>query len=132
MPSSTRTIGGFNKRLWAGRIISALPALLLLITSSMKLMKAPVAVELMARLGYPEHLIFGVGILELACALVYIIPRTSVLGAILLTAYLGGAIASRVRIGDPLYVPVLAGLLVWAGIVLREDRLFALIPLRNH
>src|SRR5205823_10345789 len=132
MQSSTRTVGGVNKRLWAGRIISALPALLLLITSSMKLMKAPVAVELMARLGYPEHLIFGVGILELACALVYIIPRTSVLGAILLTAYLGGAIASRVRIGDPLYVPVLAGLLVWAGIVLREDRLFALIPLRNH
>ena len=132
MQSSTRTVGGFNKGLWAGRIISALPALLLLITSSMKLMKAPVAVELMARLGYPEHLIFGVGILELACALVYIIPRTSVLGAILLTAYLGGAIASRVRIGDPLYVPVLAGLLVWAGIVLRDDRLRALIPLRNH
>ena len=132
MQSKTRTVGGVNKRLWAGRIISALPALLLLSTSSMKLMKSPVAVELMARLGYPEHLIFGVGILELACALVYIIPRTSVLGAILLTAYLGGAIASRVRIGDPLYVPVLAGLLVWAGIVLREDRLFALIPLRNH
>ena len=132
MQSKTRTVGGVNKRLWAGRIISALPALLLLSTSSMKLMKSPVAVELMARLGYPEHLIFGVGILELACVLVYIIPRTSVLGAILLTAYLGGAIASRVRIGDPLYVPVLAGLLVWAGIVLREDRLFALIPLRNH
>src|SRR5947207_8130209 len=75
MQSSTRTVGGFNKRLWAGRIISALPALLLLITSSMKLMKAPVAVELMARLGYPEHLIFGVGILELACVLVYIIPH---------------------------------------------------------
>jgi hypothetical protein len=127
----SRTQTAVSIKLWAGRFIAALPAVLLLITASLKFARAPVAVALMARLGYPDHLMLPIGLLELTCALIYLIPRTSVLGAILLTGYLGGATASRVRVADPLLVPLLAGTLVWVGLFLREDRLRALIPLRT-
>jgi hypothetical protein len=117
--------------LWAGRIMSALPVLMLLFSSVMKLMKPAPVVEGFAHLGYPASLALGLGIIELTCAVVYVIPRTSVLGAILLTGYLGGATATHVRIGEPFFMPIVLGLLVWGGLYLREDRLRALLPLRS-
>lgn len=121
-----------SKRLWAGRIVSALPALLLLFSGSMKLLRVPAVIEGMAQYGYPEHLIFSIGVLEVGCTIVYLIPRATMLGAILMTGYLGGATATSVRIGDPAFIgPVLAGVFVWAGMYLRDERLSALIHARR-
>jgi len=121
-----------NKRLWAGRIISAFPALFLLSSGINMSMKAPFVMESFARLGYPESVALGIGILEFVCALLYVIPRTSILGAILLTGYLGGATATHVRIGDPFFAPLVVGALVWGGLYLRDTRLRALLlPARN-
>ena len=131
MQSATQTAPVSKKMLWAGRIISALPVLLLLFSGAMKLVKPAPVVQGFAHFGYPESLALSIGILELACTVVYVIPRTSVLGAILLTGYLGGATATHVRIGDPFFVPVGLGVLVWGGLFLRDDRLRALIPLRS-
>jgi len=111
--------------------------LFLLVDAGFKLIKplpAP-AVQAFGQLGYPVGLAAGIGILLLACVSLYAVPRTSVLGAILLTGYLGGAVASHVRIGDPWFshalFPVYIGLLVWGGLYLRDERLRALIPLRE-
>jgi len=131
MRSSTHTAPVSKKMLWAGRIISTLPVLLLLFSGVMKLMKPAAVVEGFAQLGYPESLALGIGILELVCTVVYVIPRTSILGAILLTGFLGGATATHVRIGDPFFMPVVLGGLVWGGLFLRDDGLRALIPLRR-
>lgn len=120
-----------NKMLWAGRIISALPVLMLLFSAAMKFAKPAAVVEGFTHLGYPEHLALALGILELTCTLLYVIPQTSVLGAILLTGYLGGAIATHVRIGEQFIMPVILGALVWLGLYLRDLRLRALIPLRS-
>src|SRR5467141_2283252 len=100
MPSATQTAPVSKKMLWAGRIISALPVLLLLFSGAMKLVKPAPVVQAFAHLGYPESLALRIGILELACTVVYLIPRTSVLGAILMTAYLGGATATHVRVAN--------------------------------
>jgi DoxX-like family len=132
MQSDTQAASVSKKRIWAGRIISAVPVLLLLFSGVMKLMKPAPVVQGFVHFGYPESLIFGLGILELACTVVYLIPRTSVLGAILLTGYLGGATATNVRVGDPLFfLPAILGVLVWGGLYLRDDRLRALLPLRS-
>lgn len=120
-----------KKMLWAGRIVSALVVLFLLFDSLVKLMKLPLAVEPTTRLGYPESLVLGIGIVELVCLVVYVIPPTSILGAILLTGYLGGATATHVRIGDPFFFPIVVGALVWLGLFLRDNRLRALLPLRS-
>ena len=120
------------KRLWTGRIISALPALLLLFSGAMKLLKVPAVILGMAHYGYPQHLILCIGVLEVGCTIVYLIPRTAILGAILMTGYLGGATATNVRVGDlSLIGPVLAGVFVWAGLYLRDGRLSTLIPVRK-
>jgi hypothetical protein len=118
-----------SRGLWAGRIISALPALFLLIDGTMKLVKPPVVVEATIKLGYSDSVIIGLGVLLLACTIIYLIPRTAVLGAILLTGYLGGAIATHVRIGDPLFTiifPVILGAMIWGGLYLRNERLRSL------
>jgi hypothetical protein len=120
-----------KKARWAGIIISALPALMLLFSGVMKLAKADPVVTEFSRLGYPEGVILGIGIVELACIVIYLIPRASVLGAILATGYLGGAVASHVRVGDPfsnLIGPILFGVMLWGGIYLRDERMRALIP----
>ena len=119
-----------KKMLWAGRIMSALPVLLLVFSAVMKLFKPASVVEGFVRLGYPESLILPIGVLELVCAVVYAIPRTSIFGAILLTGYLGGATATLVRGGEAFFAPVVAGVLVWGGLFLRDQRLRALIPFR--
>ena len=134
MQSGTQTAPLSKKRLWAGRILSALPALFLLLDGVMKLVKPVPVVEATVRLGYPESVILGLGIVLIACTVIYVIPRTSILGAILLTGYLGGATATHVRVGGPLFpilFPVVVSALVWGGLFLRDDRLRALIPLRT-
>ena len=117
--------------LWAGRILSGLPALFLLVDSVGKFVKPAPVVEGTVRLGYPESVIFPLGIVLLACTVVYLVPRTSILGAILLTGYLGGAVATHLRVGDglfPMFFPVILGVLVWGGLFLRDTRLRALLP----
>ncbi len=111
--------------------MSALPVLMLLFSAAMKLMKAAPVLEGFARFGYPENVAVGIGVVELLCVTLYVLPRTSVLGAILLTGYLGGAIATHVRIGEPFIGPLVLGLLVWGGLYLREARLPELIPLHR-
>jgi hypothetical protein len=100
----------------------------------MKLVKPMPVVEATVRLGYPESVIFGLGIVLVACTVVYLIPPSSILGAILLTGYLGGAVATHVRVGDgwfPIFFPVFLGVLVWGGLFLRDNRLRALLPWRS-
>jgi hypothetical protein len=120
-----------KRTLVIGYIVSALPVLLLLFSAVLKLMKPAPVVEGFAQFGFPESLIFKLGIIELACTVVYLIPRTSILGAILITGYLGGATATNVRVGAPFLGPVIAGVLVWGGLYLRDLRVRALIPLRH-
>jgi hypothetical protein len=133
--SATPTAPVSKGKLWTGRIMSALPVLFLLMDGVMKLMKPEFVVKATVQLGYPESVIFPLGIIVLVCVILYVIPRTAVLGAILLTGYLGGAVATHVRVGDPLFshtlFPVYFAILVWGGLYLREERLRALIPLRS-
>lgn len=132
MQSPTQAFPVSNKNLWAGRVISAIPVLLMLFAAFGKLIKATPVVQGMAQFGYPERLVSPIGILELVCTITYVVPRTTVLGAILLTGLLGGATATNVRIGDPTFImPVAIGIMVWAGIFLRDARIRALIPLRS-
>ena len=131
MQSDAQTAPVSKKMLWAGRVVSALPVLTLLMSGVMKLVKPAAVVEEFIRLGYDESHVLGLGILEIACTIVYVIPRTAVLGAILLTGYLGGAVATHVRIGDPFFPPIIIGVLVWGGLYLRDTRLRALVPFRS-
>lgn len=118
--------------LWTGRVLSLLPALFLLFDAVMKLMKPEPVVKATIEMGYPESAIFGMGLALLVSTILYLIPRTAVLGAILLTGYLGGAVASHVRLGQGAFeisFPVLFGVLLWAGLVLRNRRLRTVLPL---
>jgi DoxX-like family len=117
--------------LWAGYVMSALPVLMLLFSSILKLVKPASVVEGFAHLGYDESVALGLGLVELLSTVLYVIPRTSVLGAILLTGYLGGATATHLRIGEPFHMAVLLGVLVWGGLYLRDEQLRQLIPLRT-
>lgn len=130
-PAGTQTKPRVHKMVWAGRILSALPAIFMLYGGVNVAMKAPEVAEGFQHLQYPLSIAPGLGLVQFLCALLYVIPRTSVLGAILLTAYLGGATASHVRIGDPFFPPVVVGIVVWAGIFLRDGRIRTLIPLRK-
>jgi len=112
--------------LWAGRILSVLAVLFMLMDGIMKLVKPAAVLEANARLGYPESTLTGIGLLLIACTVIYVIPRTSIIGAVLLTGYLGGAVASNVRAGSSWFetlFPVLFGALVWGGLGLRDARL---------
>jgi DoxX-like family len=132
MQSGTQGAPVSTSLLWAGRIISALPVLLLVFTGAFGVLKPAAAMAGMVHLGYPERLLLPICIVEIACAIVYAIPQTSILGAILLTAYLGGATASHVRIGEPFFLPIIVAVLVWGGLFLRDHRLRSLIPLRSQ
>lgn len=122
-------------RLLAGRVMSALPALFLFVDGVGKLVRPAPVVEGTLQLGYPESVLLGLGIVLLVCTVFYVIPRTAILGAILLTGYLGGAIATHVRVGSPIFshilFPVYIAVLIWGGLYLRDERLRTLIPLRR-
>jgi DoxX-like family len=124
-----------RKTIWAGRAISTVVTLFMLLDAGMKILNTSPSVEGTVHLGYPQNLVFEIGILLLTCTVLYIIPWTCVLGAILLTGYLGGAVASQLRIGEPLFshvlFPVYIGILAWGGIYVREPKLRALIPLQR-
>ncbi len=130
---STETLPSpVSKKLrWVGYIMSALPVPLLLMSGVMKVTTSPMATEGFVHLGYPEGVAVWIGIVELLCLALYIVPQTAVLGAILLTGYLGGATASHVRMGEPFHMAVLLGVVLWGGLYLRDVRLRALLPLRT-
>ena len=135
MQPSTQTAADSKTRVRAGHIISALPVLFLLFDGVTKLVKPPFVLEATVRLGYPESAILGLGIVLIVCTVLYVIPRTSVLGAILLTGYLGGATATHVRVGASFFsvvFPVVLGMLLWLGLYTRDQQLRELIPLRRR
>lgn len=118
-------------KLWTGRVFSAIPVLLMVMSGGFKLAHPPdFLTNWVGKFGYPEGSATTIGIVELLCVVLYVVPRTRVFGAILMTGYLGGAVATHVRIGDPgAFVPVLLGILAWGGLFLRDERLQELIPL---
>jgi len=120
--------------IWTGRILSVLSALFLLFDGVMKLVKPAPVMEANSRLGFPESALTGIGLVLLACTILYLIPRTAVLGAILLTGYLGGAVATQVRAGSGAFealFPTMLGALVWGGLFLQDGWLRMLIPVRR-
>ena len=124
-----------TKSIWAGRILSVLMVLFLLFDGITKLLKVRQVLDAQARLGYPADIAPQIGAIVLACTVVYVIPRTSILGAILLSGYLGGAVASQLRIGAPLFdmsFPIVFSVLVWGGLFLRDPQLRTLIPVRKR
>ena len=134
MQSDVGTVNASNARLWGGRIASGIPVLFLLVDGAMKLVKPTVVVETTMQLGYPEGVIVPLGLVLLASTILYLVPRTAVLGAILVTGYLGGAVATHVRVGNGAFevlFPVIVGALVWAGLVLRNPRVADLLPLER-
>ena len=123
-----------STRLWGGRVMSGLPALFLLVDGGMKLFKPPFVVQATTELGYPESAIVGLGCVLLASTVLYLIPRTAVLGAVLLTGYLGGAVATHVRVSAPVFndvFPVVLGAMLWGGLWLGDRRVQRLLPLRD-
>jgi sorbitol-specific phosphotransferase system component IIC len=122
---------GSGKAVWTGRVITVLVSLLFLFSAAMKFIGGAEVKEGMAHLGLAESMVIPLGILEAACTVIYLIPATSVLGAILLAGYIGGAICTHWRVGDPFLPQVAVGLVIWLGIYLREPRLKALLPIRK-
>jgi len=118
---------GNRKTIWAGRALSILVVLPFVISAVMKLIVHPEVVKGMSQLGLPETLIMPLGVIELLCVVVYLVPQTSVLGAILLTGYVGGTIITHLRVGEPVYVNIILGLLIWLGLYLRRPRLRELL-----
>jgi hypothetical protein len=134
MHSPIETTPVSKRALWTGRTLSAVAVLFLVFDGVTKVMKEKHVMAASAELGFPPGTIVGIGALLLICTALYVIPRTSILGAILLTGYLGGAVATNVRFTPTLIamlIPVIFGGVVWAGIYLREPRLRTLVPLRN-
>jgi hypothetical protein len=119
----------------AGLVCMAVVALFLAFDTSLKVLRLAPAVEGTVALGYPAESVVWIGVIELACLVLYLVPRTAVLGALLLTGYLGGAIATHVRISSPLLThtlfPIYVALLLWGGLYLRDERLRALVPLER-
>ena len=120
-----------GKIVWVGRVISILASLMFAMSSFMKFKGGAEVTQGMAHLGLPESLMMPLAILEISCVVVYLIPATSVLGAILLTGYMGGAICTHLRVGDPFVVQIALGIVIWLGLYLRENRLKEIIPLRR-
>ena len=123
-----------NATLWIGRVLSTLAILFMVFDGVMKLFKPALVVDATKRLGYSESSIIPIAVVLLASTILYAIPRTTVLGAILLTGYLGGAVATHVRVSGSLFeilFPVIMGVFVWGGLYLRDARLRRLIPLHQ-
>ena len=135
MHSATDVTAASRKRLRTGRILIAIPVLFLLWDSVIKLLVIAPVRDGLARLGYPVDVAVGIGILELICLVVFLIPRTAIPGAVLLTGFLGGAVATHVRVGDPLFThilfPIYVAALLWGGLFLRDNRLRAVVAPRQ-
>jgi hypothetical protein len=120
-----------TKALWTGRLLSGLAVLFLMFDAAVKVLKLGPAIEATTQLGYPESVIVPLGLIEIVCVIVYLIPRTSVLGVVLWTGYLGGAVASQVRVGHPLFshalFPIYVAALLWIGLGLRDHRVRGLL-----
>ena len=133
MSSNLRKLPASNAALWAGRLVSGLTAAFMLFDAALHLAKPAPVVQAFNQLGFPLALSVTFGVIELACVLLYVYPRTSVFGAILLTGYLGGAVAMQMRVGSPLFAqtlfPIYVGILVWGGLWVRNPRLRRLIPI---
>ena len=123
-------------QIWTGRVLSAIAVLFLLMDATMKVLRPPFVIEGTTKVGYSAGVILPLGIIQLICLILYLFPRTSVLGAILWTGYLGGAVATHVRVGDPLFshilFPTYVAALLWLGLWLRDARLRALVPIRRQ
>jgi DoxX-like family len=135
MDLATQNAGRSKGAMWAGRILSTLVILFLAVDALFKFIKPVPVVDTFTRLGLPIGLAVPIGIVLLVCVLLYAIPQTAIVGAILLTGYLGGAVLTHLRVGDPLashaLFPVYFGVLLWLGLYLREPRLRALVPFRT-
>lgn len=120
--------------LWAGRVVSLWPIYVLLSSATWKLTGEPWYVAEWARIGYERSALTGIGLVQVTCVVLYVIPSTATLGTVLLTGYLGGAISSYVRLGEPypVLVPLSTCLAAWAGLYLREPRLWSLLPIRRR
>ena len=119
---------------WAGYTLSALPVLFLVMDAVMKLFKPDFVVSKTVELGYSEGVIVPLGVVLLVCTILYALPRRAVLGAVLLTGYLGGAVATHVRVGEAAFsilFPVILGAFIWGGLYLRDVRVASLLPMRN-
>jgi hypothetical protein len=136
MTSAAHTVSVATKRLVAGYVLTALVALFLTFDTVMKVLRLAPAVRGTTELGYPASTVFWIGLIELVCLGLYLVPSTSVLGALLLTGYLGGAIATHVRVGSPLLshtlFPIYVALMLWGGLYSREMRLRELVPFRQQ
>ena len=138
--SFVATLSGTNagSTVWlrAGRVLSGLAVLFLLFDSAGKLLQVQPVIDGTLQLGYPRDIVFSLGVILLSCVVAYVIPRTSVLGAVLLTGYLGGAVATHVRVENPLFTHVLfptyVAALLWGGLILRDARLRAFLPVRRE
>jgi DoxX-like family len=135
MDAATQVATPSKTQKWIGYVLSTLVVLFLLVDSIMKVLKLPIVLEASAKLGFSASFIFTIGVVLLLCVILYVIPQTSVLGAILLTGYLGGAVCTHLRLGNPLFgyilFPTYLGAMIWLGLYLREPRLRALIPFRS-
>ena len=132
MNPESPTVPVSKAALWTGRVLTAIPVLMLLMSGVMKLMKPPSVVDGFVKLGFSTGILTGIGILEIVCTLLYIFPSTSVLGAILVTGYLGGATVTTLRVGDPTFwAPAVLGIMAWGGLYLRDPRLRVLIPIKR-
>ncbi len=133
LPRDPQLASAPTRARWTGNILGGLAVVFLAFDATIKLLQAPEAVEGTTQLGYPGSVLFGLGLVQLACLVLYLIPRTSVLGAIMWTGYLGGAIATHVRVENPLFshvlFPVYVALLLWAALWLRDTRVRALVPI---
>ena len=122
-----------RKQIWTGRVLSGLAVLFLAFDAALKVFEVPVAIEGTKQLGYQPSVIFTLGVIQLLCLIAYLVPRTAAFGAILWTGYLGGAVATHVRVGNPLFshtlFPVYVAVLLWLGLWLRDNRLRALLPI---
>ena len=120
-----------NRATWAGRVLSGLPVLMLSFDAVAKIARLKPVIEGTVQLGYPASTVFPIGLILLACVIVYVIPRTAPLGAVLLTGYLGGAIATHVRVGNPLFThelaPIYVAAFIWGGLYLRDPRVRAVL-----
>ena len=123
--------GSSKAMIWTGRVISTLCVLMMGMSATMKFIKPDGMAQGMEHLGWPMALATNLGIVELTCTILYVIPQTAVLGAILLTGYLGGATATHARIGDPFFAPIILGMAIWGGLFFRDARIRALIPIRK-